>query len=87
MKRCSKGAGAKSSGAAVTRENARVETILQAQLVLHSDAPGEADELLAAGKKDVLAVVDFGATDLERRRAAAEQAASLEELDASAGLL
>ena len=72
---------------AVARENARVEAILQVQLVLHSDALREADELRAAGKKDVLAVVDFDAVDLERRRAAAEQAAALEELDVRAGIL
>jgi hypothetical protein len=55
--------------------------------VLHSDAPSEADELLAASKEDVLPVVDFNAIDLERRRAAAKQAASLEELDAGSALL
>ena len=54
--------------------------------MLHSDAPGEVDEPIAAGKKDVLPVVNFDAADLERRCAAAEQAAALEELDASAGI-
>lgn len=54
--------------------------------MFHSDALGEADELIAAGKKDVLPVVNFDAADLERRRATAKQAASLEEFDVRAGI-
>jgi hypothetical protein len=87
MKRRRESAGAKPSAAAVTRKDARVEAILQTQLVLHPDAPSEADELLATGKENVLSVVDFNTVDLERRRATAKQAASLEELDAGPALL
>jgi hypothetical protein len=87
MKRCREGPRTKPSGAAATREDSRVEAILKAQLVLHSDAPSEADELLATGKEYVLPVVDFNAVNLERGGAAAEQAASLKEFDARAGLL
>jgi hypothetical protein len=55
--------------------------------VLHSDVPSKADELLATGKEDVLPIVDLNAVNLERGRAAAEQAASLEEFDVSTALL
>ena len=87
MKRCAQGAGSESPASAVARKNVRVEAILQAQLVLHPDAACEADELLAASEKDVLAVVYLNAVNLERGGAAAEQTASFEELDAGTGLL
>lgn len=87
MKRCAQGAGSESPASAVARKNVRVEAILQAQLVLHPDAACEADELLAASEKDVLAVVYLNAVNLERGGAPAEQTASFEELDAGTGPL
>jgi hypothetical protein len=87
VKRRAKGAGPEPAACTVARENARVEAILQAQLVLHANASGKADELIAAGQKDVLTVIDLNAVDLERGRAAAEQTASFEELDVSSGVL
>jgi hypothetical protein len=87
MKRRSQRTGSEPSASAVARENARIKAILQAQLALHPDASSEADELLAASEKDVLAVVYLNAADLERGGAAAEQTASFEELDSDTGLL
>ena len=69
------------------RENARVEAILQTQLVSHTDALREPNELGATGKEDVLPVIDFDAIDLERRSAAAQKAAALKNLDVRSGIL
>ena len=87
MKRRAQGAGSEPPASTVARENARIKAVLQAQLALHSDAACEADELLAASEKDVLAVVYLNAVNLERSGAAAEQTATFEELYAGTGLL
>ena len=75
-------AGSQPSTTALAREDARVEAILQTEVVLHADAPRERDELGAAREEYMLAVIDFDAVDFERGGAAAEQTAPLEKLDA-----
>ena len=81
------GRGTKPSRVAASREDRCVETCLQVKLVAHSDGLREVDKLRAARQKDVLAVVDFNAVDLEGRGPAAEDAASLEKLDVRSGRL
>ena len=87
MQRCGQIGGAQVTRGTVPRQNQRVETLLHVQVTFHSDPPRESDELGAAGQKHVLPVVDFASVDFERRRAAAEQPAALEKLDARAGIL
>jgi hypothetical protein len=54
-------------------------------LIAHSDGLCEVDELRAARQKDVLAVVDLHAVNLEGSGAPAKDAASLEEFDVRSG--
>ena len=87
MQRRRQRAGHEVADSPVARENRSLEALLQMQLSFHTDAPGESDKLVAAGQEDVLAVVDFDAVDLKRRRAAAKKPAAFEELDAKPGIL
>lgn len=79
--------GTKPSRFAASREDRRVETCLQVNLVAHSHGLREIDELRAACQKDVLAVVDFDAVDLEGGGPPTQDAASFEKLDVRSGRL
>jgi len=81
MERGRQTSGAQAARRAVARQDERVEAILQVQVLVHPDAPCERNELGAAREEDVLPVVDFVPVDFERGRAAAEEAAALEEFD------
>lgn len=87
MERRRKIARAQPSLLAIAREHERVKALLQVQAVLHSDATHERDELGAAREKDMLTVIDLMTVDFERRGASAEQATTLEQLDARAAIL
>ena len=77
---------AEATALAVAIENERVEARLQVKFPLEAGAAGERQELGATREEDVLAVVNFDAVNFERRRAAAEQPATFEELDPMAEL-
>jgi len=87
MQRGRQGRGSEPSHFAASRKDRRIETWLQRNLVAHSDGLRKVDKLGAARQKDVLAVVDFHAVDLEGGGAPAEDAASLEKLDVRSGRL